>query len=68
MAHDWGFKVPADLPTEQVFEIRDKLRSGEMTANFGDTVAEHPKMDEWRREINEQMLVAYEAEASRRRS
>lgn len=68
MAHDWGCTVPADIPTETVIEIRDKLRAGTMTVALPEAVRNHPKYDEWHREVNDQLLAAYEREAARRAS
>lgn len=66
MPHDWGVVVPADLPTETVIEIRDKLRAGTMTIELPDGVKDHPKAAQWYREMNDQSLAAYEKEAARR--
>lgn len=66
MAHDWGVTVPSDLPTETVFEIRDKLRDGTMTVDLPEAVRDHPKEAQWRSEVATQMLAAYEREALRR--
>lgn len=68
MAHDWGITVPSDLPTETVFEIRDKLRAGAMTLEFPAAIHGHPKEEQWRSEFSTQMLAAYEREATRRQS
>lgn len=64
--HDWGVKVPAELPTETVFEIRDKLRAGTMTIELPAAVLDHPKAAEWQKEMQDQTLAAYEREATRR--
>lgn len=68
MAHDWGVTVPAELSTEEVFEIRDKLRAGSMTIELPACVQGHPKCAEWQTEMNAQTLAAYEREAARRLS
>lgn len=68
MQHDWGVTVPADLPTETVIEIRNKLRDGTMTIELPDSVQIHEKAAEWHAELNTQMLAAYEREATRRLS
>lgn len=68
MSHDWGVSVPAEIPTETVFEIRDKLRAGTMSVELPAAVRGHEKESEWRKELTAQMLAAYESEALRRRS
>lgn len=68
MPHDWGTIVEPDLPTEQVIEIRDKLRAGTMEVPLPETARDHPKFEEWQRELQEQMLAAFEKEAMRRLS
>lgn len=68
MPHDWGAIVEPDLPTDQVIEIRDKLRAGTMTIPLPAAARDHPKFDEWQREVNEQTLAAFEKEAARRLS
>jgi hypothetical protein len=68
MQHDWGVTVPADVSTETVFEIRDKLRDGSMEVELPSGVQDHPKAAEWLNELKTQMLAAYEKEAARRRS
>jgi hypothetical protein len=67
MPHDWGCSVPADLSTEEVIEIRDKLRSGTMDVDLPASLNGHEKLEEWRAELKSQMLAAYEKEAARRR-
>lgn len=68
MSHDWGVSVPAELPTETVFEIRDKLRAGTVSVELPPAVRGHEKEEQWRGELTAQMLAAYESEAIRRRS
>ena len=68
MAHDWGTVIPPDLPTETIIQIRDGLRSGEISVGFDPRVPVIPEMDEWRREVTAQLLAAYDAELKRRRS
>lgn len=68
MPHDWGVTVHAHVSTEQVIEIRDMLRSGEMKIEFDLDVPITPEIESWRRELTEQMLAAYEREVVRRQS
>lgn len=68
MPHDWGVTVPKELSTEEVFEIRDKLRAGSMMIELPACVQNHPKCAEWQNEMNVQTLAAYERETERRRS
>lgn len=66
MPHDWGVQVPDSLSTEEVFEIRDKLRTGAMTIELPESIQGHEKAAQWREEMNTQALAAYELEAARR--
>lgn len=68
MSHDWGVKVGADLPTETIMEIRDGLKSGEITLGFDGMVEMTPQVMAWQQEVTEQMISAYDAELQRRRS
>ena len=73
MAHNWGCYVPDHVSTEEVFEIRDKLRSGAMDFEFpagiiDTSILDHDKIEEWRGELKSQMLAAYEREAMKRAS
>lgn len=67
-AHDWGMSVPAELPTAEVIEIRDKLRAGAMVIELPQSVRGHEKAAQWHQELNSQTLAAYEQEAAKRLS
>lgn len=68
MARDWKIRVPVDLPTETVFEMLAELKAGTFDPHLDPTIAGQPEAEEWHQEITNQMLMAYEVEAARRRS
>jgi hypothetical protein len=68
MSHDWGAKVPDDLPLEHIVEIRDGLRSGEIKIVVEDDVKRTPEVEAWLAECTQQLIVAYDNEIRKRTS
>lgn len=68
MSRDWGVLVPGGLPIEQIVELRDGLKSGQIKISIGETIERTAEIDSWMRELTEQMIAAYDRELQRRRS
>lgn len=68
MTHHHGVEITPDLPLQTVIDIRDGLKSGDIKLSFGAGVEMTADVAAWRDEVTAQLINAYEAELSRRRS
>jgi hypothetical protein len=54
------WKVPIDLPFEELLEIRDGLQSGRISIKLADHIKSTPEIEFWLQQITQQLVDAYD--------